>query len=571
MARAWFNLQSLNGMNRPCGSHARLLSGLSASVVGIVVLSVALVIGLLTAADFGFTIDEFNANDYGPKALAWYTSGFTDRSQFDTLENWLWGYGPWFQILTAFVQSFHGVDPITARHLLTFLVGWIGLAALLPLGQMTFGTWSGVIAIVLCLTTGYLYGHLFFTPIDVPFMMAMNLAVLAIVTVSASAAVPSWPATCAVGLAIGLAIGTRTAGMISIVYLAGAMLLAALEVALTGPQSKRTILLAMAVRILAALVLAAITAILIWPWLQIGNPFTQFTSAHQHFWTLENVFTFPAWGEMVTTNNLPWYYVPEQWLARLPEGFLLLLVIAIAIGMADIAVFARKLLSGWREQRVAGLREPVLLMAKARGKLVIVAAALIPPLTVITRGSTLYDGVRHLLFVIPMLALVAGGGLVWLIERLRALPAVALLVILAFLIHLGFNARTLAVLHPLEYTAMNSLAGGTQGAYGRFELDYWAAAATEAVRRLEQTLDHDTTGRYAQYPPHVLVCIPWREERTSILFRRNWVVETDPAKADFWIGTERWNCGKDKDVALIDEVTRVGRVFAWTYANRPSK
>ena len=33
-------------------------------------------IGLATAADYALTVDEFNADDYGPKALAWYTSGF---------------------------------------------------------------------------------------------------------------------------------------------------------------------------------------------------------------------------------------------------------------------------------------------------------------------------------------------------------------------------------------------------------------------------------------------------------------------------------------------------------------
>ena len=44
-----------------------------------VVLIAALIVGLITAGDYGATIDEFNTNDYGPKALAWYTSGFTDR------------------------------------------------------------------------------------------------------------------------------------------------------------------------------------------------------------------------------------------------------------------------------------------------------------------------------------------------------------------------------------------------------------------------------------------------------------------------------------------------------------
>jgi len=55
-------------------------------VAGTAILAMAVVIGLATAGHYGITIDEFNTDDYGPKALAWYTSGFTDRSHFETVE-----------------------------------------------------------------------------------------------------------------------------------------------------------------------------------------------------------------------------------------------------------------------------------------------------------------------------------------------------------------------------------------------------------------------------------------------------------------------------------------------------
>src|SRR5215469_16976452 len=78
----------------------------------LLVLGVALVIGLATAADYGVSSDEFNTDDYGPKALVWYTSGFADRSQFETVEDFLWMYGPWFQMLVAAVQRLELADPI---------------------------------------------------------------------------------------------------------------------------------------------------------------------------------------------------------------------------------------------------------------------------------------------------------------------------------------------------------------------------------------------------------------------------------------------------------------------------
>ena len=102
-------------------------------VASAALLAAALVIGLSTARDYGLTTDEFNTDDYGPKALAWYTSGFVDRSHFETVEFSLWYYGSWFHMLVAYVQSFNFADHVAVRHSMTFLAGLAGVAALLPM------------------------------------------------------------------------------------------------------------------------------------------------------------------------------------------------------------------------------------------------------------------------------------------------------------------------------------------------------------------------------------------------------------------------------------------------------
>ena len=164
-----------------------------------------------------------------------------------------------------------------------------------------------------------------------------------------------------------------------------------------------------------------------------------------------------------------------------------------------------------------------------------------------------------------MLAVIAGGGLRVLLPLLHRVPIVAAIVAGAYA---GSVVITLAVLHPLEYVAMNALAGGTRGAYDRFELDYWSVAATEALRRLEQRLDYASSLRSVETPPSILICIPWREGMVDPILKRPWVVETDPDKADFIIATERSRCADNKPVDLIDEVKRFDRTFAWIYARR---
>jgi hypothetical protein len=533
-------------------------------VAAAALLSAVLVLGLATAADYGFTVDEFNADDYGPKALAWYTSGFVDRSHFETVEFSLWYYGPWFQMLTAYIQSFDFVDRITLRHAMTFLVGLAGIAALLPLGRLAAGRWVGLAAITLCLMTGYLYGSLFFTPIDVPFLAAMTWTTLAVVVMTRHV-LPSWGATVGVGLLSGLAIATRTGGVITHVYLFAALLLCAAEVFAREGRLAPRYLLGLATRYGAAVALAWIVAFTLWPWLQIGNPLAQFKIALVHFATIPTSFEFTHWGEEISTRALPRSYIPAQLLVRLPEVFLVLLALACLHALVAAARLAREAVAKSRAERGAGLRAATLTLARERAMLTVALAVVLPLGFLILQRATMYDGVRHVLFVIPMLALVAGLGWRTLLPLLKRAPIVSAV---AFGAYVGGVVATLAALHPLEYVAMNTLAGGTRGAYDKFELDYWSAAATEALRRLERRFDYDPSIRSAESPPRILICIGTREERAHMLLRRPWIVETDPDKADFIIATQRSRCAGNKPVVLIDEVRRLDRTFAWTYARR---
>jgi hypothetical protein len=527
-------------------------------------LSAVMVVGLATVADYGITVDEFNADDYGPKALAWYTSGFTDRSHFETVEFSLWYYGPWFHMLTAFVQSFELADRFTVRHALTFVVGLAGIAALLPIGRLAIGRWAGLAAIALCLMTGYLYGSLFFTPIDVPFLLAMTWATLAIL-IMARRVLPSWPATVAAGLLSGLAISTRTGGIITHVYLLAALILCAAGFLAENGRLPARYLGRLAIRYGAAVILAWLAAVALWPWLQVGNPFEQFKVALAHFANIPMAFEFSHWGEQIWTNALPRSYIPGQLAARLPEAFLLLLAIACLHGLAGAAMGARHIARKWRITPRAGLQAAALVLARQRATLVVCVAAILPLAFLIVQRATLYDGVRHLLFVIPMLSVIAGAGWVALLPLLRRIPLIAALAAGAYI---GHVVVTLAVLHPLEYTAMNAFAGGTRGAYEKFELDYWSIAATEALRRLEHRLDYDPALHAAEAPPSILICIPWREGMVRPMMKRPWTIETDAEKADFVIATERWPCADQLAVTLIDEVKRFDRAFARTYMRR---
>jgi hypothetical protein len=342
-----------------------------------VVLIAALIVGLTTAGDYGATIDEFNTNDYGPKALAWYTSGFTDRSQFETVEFSLWYYGPWFQMVTAVAQSLGLAEPLTIRHAVTFVVGLIGMAAVYPIGRLSFGSWVGPCALALCLLTGYLYGNLFFAPIDTPFLATMCWALLAIM-VMARTTVPTWPATVCAGMAIGLAIATRTGGIINYVYLMGMMALCAIEAMVLTASPARQAIPQIVLRSCVAVMLSWIVAWVLWPWLQIGNPLAQFKIAYAHFVTLTQEFEFVSWGRPLWTAALPWSYIPDQWSARLPLGFLALLALAVLLTISNSIRFIRPAIACFGGCGTFIVGDLLLSIARGRNRSLIPIATVLP-------------------------------------------------------------------------------------------------------------------------------------------------------------------------------------------------
>lgn len=515
-----------------------------------------LAVGLVTVPDYAITTDELLFDPYGRGAWHWYLSGLNDWPVFPEPE--IAYYGPWFQMLTAGLQALGFGRPFDVRHGTTFVVGLVGLAALLPLGRMAIGRWAGFTAIALCLLTGNLYGHLFFSPNDTAFLAVMTWAMAAIVAATRG---PSWPAVLAAGLLTGLAIATRPGGLIAQTYLIAAAVLAAAELILNAAPARA--LLALATRTVAALAAGWLLAIVAWPWLQAPHPFERFAVAFAHFTKIETDFLLHHSGREYSTMALPWSYVPTELFVRLPEGFLVLLAVAAAFAAVTVIRFTAAAIRRIRRDGASGMRAAILDLVGARAILLIAVAALTPPAIVIVKHSTLYDGIRHLLFIVPMLALLAAWSLARLAPIMRPFPVASASIIGA---HAVATVALMMLLHPLEYVATNAFAGGVAGTYGRYDLDYWSAAATIAVRRLEQRLDA-AEERFTDRMPRVHVCILWRETMVQPMFRRDWILELDPGKADFVIETERSHCA-GRDTVLIDQVTRFGHAFAWTYANQ---
>lgn len=94
----------------------------------------------------------------------------------------------------------------------------------------------------------------------------------------------------------------------------------------------------------------------------------------------------------------------------------------------------------------------------------------------------MYDGMRHFLFILPPVFIIAGFGF----ECIHNVTRKAWINIALVLIILMPGLVGILRLHPYEYTYYNTFIGGTAGAFRHYETDYWLTCYKEAVERFDQ-------------------------------------------------------------------------------------
>ena len=119
-------------------------------------------------------------------------------------------------------------------------------------------------------------------------------------------------------------------------------------------------------------------------------------------------------------------------------------------------------------------------------------AATLPLVIAMVKRPALYNGIRHFIFVIPPMTVLAGlafaNGMNWLRENRRSWQPVAVAVFaFGLLLPLGEMIR----LHPYQYTHFNHIAGTVRSADNYFMLDYWGLALKQASDGLREELTND--------------------------------------------------------------------------------
>ena len=258
-------------------------------------------------------------------------------------------------------------------------------------------------------------------------------------------------------------------------------------------------------------------------------------------------------GRVYEMTNAPRLYVPIYILIRVP------LLTLFGATLAMMFALLPRLAAGSTQLQ--------------RRDIALVSLTVIFPLAcqVIWHGPA-FTGLRHFLFVIPALAILAGIGLdaavTALATRGRVVASSGLAVVAACFL---WDAVTLVRLHPYEYLFYNPVVGGLQGASRRYVLDYWFNSMPEAINQLEAYLrrtEPADAGRPAQVYSVAVCGERLSFEKTVTLPQLRWDFKPQWNQSEFFIAPTHMNCDRDLDGKVIGTVERLGVAIAYVKDRR---
>ena len=410
-------------------------------------ISVALFILMpLLSFNYGITGDELVHKTNGENVLKYLASGGKDTT-YRHYKN-LYLYGGLFDGSAAFIYENFGGDPYQVRHFLNALCGAALMITTGLLAREIAASWLlALITLLFTLLSPRLFGDSMNNPKDIPFALAYAMSILGIIRLNRFFPKWDWRSAIFLLLAFIIAINIRIGGILLIVYFG---LYTLFNIFLKrkelskgeGYSGVRLLLMSAGLGIVGFFL-----GIIFFPYAH-SAPIANSLNALKEMENFQTAIRMLFEGRALWSDEIPWYYIPK-WLS-------IALPLFILAGIVLLIAFFRRVLNNTR-------RLPLLF---------VLFVALFPVLYAIYKHSALYDGIRHFLFIMPVITVLAALG--WAAAGFKykeskfkwIIPAV--LAVLMFL-----PLRFMLANHPNQYIYFNELVGGIKGAHGYYETDYW--------------------------------------------------------------------------------------------------
>lgn len=431
----------------------------------------ALFLMLWWAMGSGINADDKYQDDYSAKLVNYYSTFGRDTSAVFVKDGNMHLYGGFFEVVTGFVNKAFGygfgdIGYHNVRHLSSAFMGWVAILCAALLARLIAGWQAALFTFLLLFLSPRFVGESLMNPKDIPFACGYIMALYNLAVVLRDMPQPRRSNLWGLIAGLAIALATRAGGLLPFAYL---FLFAGLHWFFNGwlkndapdQPSKMSILKKyLGVTVGVALVGYAL-AVVFWPY-ALQNPLSNPLKALSQFSALEVQIRVLFEGENIMSNVTPWYYAPKWILISIP----LVAVAGFAGGLLFLPRFFKKY-------------NPLLVSLVFFG-------AIFPVFYVVYKDSVLHDGWRHLTFSYPPLAIAA--ALFWneLTKIFTEKKWVGQFAIGLFAGMLLLPAKFLLTNSAFPYTYFNEIVGGTKGAFGKFETDYWGVSVRQGIEFLEE-------------------------------------------------------------------------------------
>lgn len=430
------------------------------------VLLTALITMLYTSKDYNVTWDEETNQESAELIYNYLTTFGNDTAMFNFAEGrnryTNQHYGMSFDVFAVAVQKWVlRVNPqaniYLIRHVLNALVGFLILLFVGLLAWRWAGPGAGVLAVVILYFSPSFFGHSFNNPKDIPFAFGFVMGVYYLSRVIMEWPKPRMQSRIMLSVGLGYCLSIRAGGLLLFAFVV--LFLGILW--LTRLKQSRSLIPYLRYG-LPVLILGYLLGIMFWPY-ALRQPLTGPFKALQEFENFSHL-TYYELYDGVRMYLKPWHYIPKY--------------IAITAPWISIVGIPLALFMLWRN-RLKGLNTMQIAMT------FLVFSSVFPVAYTIYKGSYLYNGWRHMLFVYPGLVVLAVWGWSQLMSVFQA-RGWKLSVLFLALFLLAPTAIWSVRNHPYQYMYFNEMVGGIKGAQGKYELDYWNQTPRAAMEWIAQ-------------------------------------------------------------------------------------
>ncbi len=307
------------------------------------------------------------------------------------------------------------------------------------------------------------------------------------------------------------------------------------------------------------LTLTALMTVAFWPWLW-ADPIANFVTAFNNMAKFRHPNYMYFIGDVIPSNNLPWYYIPVWLSVTTPILYLMLFVVGAAITLLTALT------------NLIGKSKTFWVNNEQFQDLLFLGLFIAPLSAVIFLDSVLYNGWRQMYFIYPAFLLVSIRGLVasWkLVVNLQTARCIFITIIVGCILYTSF---WMVRWHPYQYLYFNLFAGQ----YAKnFDVDYWAVAYRPL---LEKVIGQDKQKNYSIYVNEVgetwgywqyqyinnLLLLPYKDQERII---------TDRSEncSDYIITVpigNRKQYSEKKEFELFDELRVDGQIIYTTFKRK---